>query len=173
MTSRTPSTALVTPLPPYRSPPSRSSTASKAPVDAPLGTAARAIVPSSRATSTSTVGFPRESRISRAPTASMLATGGSLSRPARHPRLPRWTAMTPPAAVRPHRRAAAQLLLGYLPLLAVAIVLVTVLAVRLSTAREPLAAATATATATVVASGQAPDGRGVQVGFPDEDGGTR
>src|SRR5215218_10032637 len=74
MTSRTPSTALVTPLPPYRSPPSRSSTASKAPVEAPLGTAARAIVPSSRAISTSTVGFPRESRISRAPTASMDAT---------------------------------------------------------------------------------------------------
>jgi hypothetical protein len=41
---------------------------------APLGTAARAIVPSSSATSTSTVGLPRESRISRAPTASMLAT---------------------------------------------------------------------------------------------------
>src|SRR5660398_332639 len=37
------------------------------------GTAARAMVPSSRATSTSTVGLPRESRISRAPTASMLA----------------------------------------------------------------------------------------------------
>ena len=34
-------TALSTPLPPYRSPPSRSSTASNAPVDAPLGTAAR------------------------------------------------------------------------------------------------------------------------------------
>src|SRR4051794_9456896 len=32
------------------------------------------MVPSSRATSTSTVGLPRESRISRAPTASMLAT---------------------------------------------------------------------------------------------------
>ena len=55
-------------------PPSRSSTASNAPVDAPLGTAARAIVPSSSSTSTSTVGLPRESRISRALTASMLAT---------------------------------------------------------------------------------------------------
>src|SRR3954447_19889893 len=32
------------------------------------------MVPSSSATSTSTVGLPRESRISRAPTASMLAT---------------------------------------------------------------------------------------------------
>jgi enolase len=37
------------------------------------GARGRAIVPSSRATSTSTVGLPRESRISRAPTASMLA----------------------------------------------------------------------------------------------------
>ena len=55
------------------SPPSRSSTASNAPVDAPLGTAARANEPSSRSTSTSTVGLPRESRISRAPTASMIA----------------------------------------------------------------------------------------------------
>ena len=54
--------------------PSRSSTASYAPVLAPLGTAARASVPSSRATSTSTVGLPRESRISRAPTASMEGT---------------------------------------------------------------------------------------------------
>ena len=42
-------------------------------MDAPLGTAARANVPSSRSTSTSTVGLPRESRISRAPTASMIA----------------------------------------------------------------------------------------------------
>jgi hypothetical protein len=41
---------------------------------APLGTAARAIVPSSSATSTSTVGLPRESRISRAATASIEAT---------------------------------------------------------------------------------------------------
>src|SRR4051794_5204328 len=86
MPSSTPSTALVTPLPPYRSPPSRSSTASKAPVEAPLGTAARAMVPSSRATSTSTVGFPRESRISRAPTASMLGTGASLTSPRRSDR---------------------------------------------------------------------------------------
>src|SRR5918993_4857487 len=72
MTSRTPSTALVTPLPPYRSPPSRSSTASKAPVEAPLGTAARPNAPSSSNTSTSTVGLPREARISRAPTAEMI-----------------------------------------------------------------------------------------------------
>ena len=54
--------------------PSRSSTASCSPVDAPDGTAARANVPSSSATSTSTVGLPRESRISRAPICSMTAT---------------------------------------------------------------------------------------------------
>src|SRR5689334_4597535 len=65
-------TALPTPLPPQRSPPSRSSTASKAPVEAPLGTAARPNAPSSSSTSTSTVGLPRESRISRAPTAAMI-----------------------------------------------------------------------------------------------------
>src|SRR6266545_5722773 len=46
---------------------------SNAPVEAPDGTAARPIVPSSRPTSTSTVGLPRESRISRATIASMVA----------------------------------------------------------------------------------------------------
>ena len=70
--------------------PSRSSTASKAPVDAPLGTAARANDPSSRITSTSTVGLPRESRISRAPTASMIAMRIRLATPrgrtVQHPR---------------------------------------------------------------------------------------
>src|SRR3954453_2374116 len=71
----TAATACSTPLPPYRPlSPSRRSTASKAPVDAPEGTAARAVVPSSRRTSTSTVGLPRESRISRAPMSSMVAT---------------------------------------------------------------------------------------------------
>src|SRR3954463_15117749 len=74
ITSSTAFTAFATPLPAYRPPPSRSSTASNAPVDAPEGTAARLTVPSSRATSTSTVGLPRESRISRAPTASIDAT---------------------------------------------------------------------------------------------------
>ena len=59
-------TAPSTPLPKYLLPPSRSSAASKAPVEAPLGTAARAILLSSNRTSTSTVGFPRESRISLA-----------------------------------------------------------------------------------------------------------
>ena len=49
-----------------RSPPSRSSTASCTPVDAPEGTAARPTAPDSSSTSTSTVGLPRESRIWRA-----------------------------------------------------------------------------------------------------------
>src|SRR3954463_5017579 len=59
-------TALETPLPFQRSPPSRSSTASNSPVDAPDGTAARPLALERRTTSTSTVGFPRESRIWRA-----------------------------------------------------------------------------------------------------------
>src|SRR5262245_6729677 len=73
--SSTAETAFSTPLPPKRrGSPSRSSTASCSPVDAPEGTAARASVPSSSATSTSTVGLPRESKISRAPTCSITAT---------------------------------------------------------------------------------------------------
>src|SRR3977135_3095791 len=52
--------------------------ASKAPVEAPDGTAARPVLPSSRPTSTSTVGLPRESRISRATTTSMDGTSISL-----------------------------------------------------------------------------------------------
>ena len=44
---------------------SRSSTASCSPVEAPDGTAARPTGPSARCTSASTVGLPRESRISR------------------------------------------------------------------------------------------------------------
>ena len=71
-------TARLTPLPPYSEPPSLSSTASNAPVEAPLGTPARPTVPSSRATSTSRVGLPRESRICLAWIASMEATAGSL-----------------------------------------------------------------------------------------------
>src|SRR5699024_6883723 len=68
------STAFSTPLPPYRpATPSRSSTASCSPVEAPEGTDALVRVPSSRATSTSTAGLPRESRISRAPTCSIIA----------------------------------------------------------------------------------------------------
>src|SRR5205085_9624215 len=52
--------------------PSRSSMASREPVDAPDGTAARPMVPDSSSTSHSTVGLPRESRISR-PTMSTMA----------------------------------------------------------------------------------------------------
>ncbi len=63
--SRAP-TAFLTPLPRYRAlSPSRSSSASRSPVDAPDGTIARPVAPLRSATSTSTVGFPRESRISR------------------------------------------------------------------------------------------------------------
>ena len=54
---------------------SRSSSASCSPVEAPLGTAARPNAPSSSHTSTSTVGFPRESRISRAWTDSIRDIG--------------------------------------------------------------------------------------------------
>src|SRR5205823_4473201 len=56
-------------------PPSRSSTASWAPVDAPDGTMALPLAPDSRNTSTSTVGFPRESRTSRPLTCSMALIG--------------------------------------------------------------------------------------------------
>src|SRR5438132_11808449 len=59
-------TALDTPFPIHRFlSPSRSSIASFSPVDAPDGTAARPRAPLSNTTSTSTVGFPRESRICR------------------------------------------------------------------------------------------------------------
>ena len=65
--------ALRTPLPPKRFlSPSRSSRASCSPVEAPDGTAAMPTTPVSSVTSTSTVGFPRESRISRARTLSIM-----------------------------------------------------------------------------------------------------
>ncbi len=51
--------------------PSRSSIASRDPVEAPEGTAARPMMPDSRRTSASTVGLPRESRISRATISTM------------------------------------------------------------------------------------------------------
>src|SRR2546426_188271 len=67
ITSFTFLTASSTPLPPKRlGSPSRSSTASCSPVDAPLGTAAVPTAPLARVTSVSTVGLPRLSRISRA-----------------------------------------------------------------------------------------------------------
>ena len=67
-------TALLTPVPPKRSlSPSRNSTASYRPVLAPEGTAARPIKPSDNRTSTSTVGLPRESSISRLFTSTIVA----------------------------------------------------------------------------------------------------
>ena len=63
--------AFSTPLPDNRLPPSRNSTASFSPVEAPEGTAARPMIPLDSVTSTSTVGFPRESKISRALTFSI------------------------------------------------------------------------------------------------------
>ena len=59
-------TAFNTPFPQYLSSLSLSSNASLLPVDAPDGTAATALIPFSVVTSTSTVGFPLESRISLA-----------------------------------------------------------------------------------------------------------
>src|SRR5215208_559652 len=67
-------TACETPLPPQASPPSRSSVASNSPVEAPEGTAARPWAPEASTTSTSTVGLPRESRIWRACSVSILLT---------------------------------------------------------------------------------------------------
>src|SRR2546421_10508774 len=77
-------TASSTPLPPKRFlSPSRHSTASCSPVEAPLGTAARPAAPLDSVTSASMVGLPRLSRISRACTemivlmmARTLAVGG-------------------------------------------------------------------------------------------------
>src|SRR5213080_42624 len=88
MTSRTLATARSTPLPPYRfGSPSRSSTASRWPVEAPDGTAAVPRAPPARVTVASTVGKPRESRISRAEMVSIAAiafpSGRLLARAAR------------------------------------------------------------------------------------------
>src|SRR6187401_433254 len=72
-------TALRTPFPAYRFlSPSRSSSASRSPVDAPDGTAAVPLAPPDRTTVASTVGKPRESRISRARTVSIFAICGLL-----------------------------------------------------------------------------------------------
>ncbi|HEV7870319.1 MAG TPA: DUF3592 domain-containing protein [Modestobacter sp.] len=85
--------------------------------------------------------------------------------------------MTPPptsaSPPRRHRRAARQLLLGLVPVLAVGVVLLVALALQLAAVRAPLAAASASATATVTAVGTAPDGRGLEVTFPAEDGTER
>ncbi len=64
-------TAFITPLPPRREPPSRNSTASFSPVEAPDGTSALPTTPFERVTKTSTVGLPRESKISSACTFSI------------------------------------------------------------------------------------------------------
>src|SRR5512140_1982933 len=65
--SRTLLTAVRTPLPRYRFlSPSLSSSISCSPVDAPEGTEARPVIPDRSVTSASTVGLPRESRISLA-----------------------------------------------------------------------------------------------------------
>ena len=61
-------TAWPTPLPFQALPPSRSSTASNSPVDAPEGTPARPVAPEPSVTSASTVGLPRLSTIWRAET---------------------------------------------------------------------------------------------------------
>src|SRR5688500_11687888 len=73
-------TALRTPLPRYRLlSPSLSSSASRSPVDAPDGTPARPNAPPSSVTSTSTVGLPRESRISRPRTSAIFIQLSSIS----------------------------------------------------------------------------------------------
>ena len=72
------STALRTPLPLKRFlSPSRSSKASRVPVEAPEGTPARAVAPQAKLTATSTVGLPRLSRISR-PTTFVISVPFSL-----------------------------------------------------------------------------------------------
>ena len=68
-------TAPLTPLPAHADPPSRSSTASNSPVDAPDGTTARPDAPDASATSTSTVGLPRLSSTCRACTCLISLTG--------------------------------------------------------------------------------------------------
>ena len=72
-------TAPCTPRPRYRASPSRRSTASCDPVLAPDGTAARPKPPPASTTSASTVGFPRESRISRARIETISVSGMSRS----------------------------------------------------------------------------------------------
>ena len=67
-------------------------------------------------------------------------------------------------------RARGQLLLGILPVTVISLILLSVLAAALASARAPLSAATTTATAEVVGSGVAPDGRGVEVTYTDESG---
>src|SRR4029078_731751 len=58
-------TAIITSAPPNRLPPSRRSTASPLPVEAPAGAIARPRAPPASVTSASTVGRPRESQTRR------------------------------------------------------------------------------------------------------------
>lgn len=81
--------------------------------------------------------------------------------------------MTPPPPPSRHRRAARQLLLGLVPVLLVGVVVLVVLALRLADVQAPLAAADRTAAATVTAAGAAPEGRGLDVTFRDEEGRER
>src|SRR5207248_6975456 len=76
-------TARATPFPCQRGPPSRSSTASKRPVEAPEGTAARPRAPERSPTSTSTVGLPRLSSTWRASTRAISLTRATSCRPPR------------------------------------------------------------------------------------------
>lgn len=70
----------------------------------------------------------------------------------------------------PAPRARGQLLLGILPVTVIAVVLLSVLGASLPAARAPLSAATQTATAEVVRNGIAPEDRGVEVSYTDDNG---
>ena len=63
--------------------------------------------------------------------------------------------------------------MGAVPVVVVALALLVALSLRLADERAPLSAATGTATATVTEVGGAPDGRGLTVTFPGEDGEER
>jgi len=67
-------------------------------------------------------------------------------------------------------RARKQLLLGIVPLIVIAVALLSVLAASLPDARAPLSAASERATAEVVRSGVEPNGLGVEVTFTDDGG---
>ena len=104
MSSLTLPTALATPLPPKRFlSPSRSSRASRVPVDAPDGTPARPKERSSSWTSTSTVGLPRESRISLAFTLAIAVTSYSFVCGEAPEEVPGIGRAAPAGALRHHR----------------------------------------------------------------------
>lgn len=70
-------------------------------------------------------------------------------------------------------RAVRQMLLGLLPLVLIAVVLLVVLVMRLTEADAPLRAATSTAQASVVATGLGADGRQIAVEYTDDSGRTQ